>query len=58
MSVEEKRLLSRYGVWLMVGLCAPTEETPVEMLGRLLAALCQWFNATQYLPDGNYYRFS
>nr|XP_045612898.1 protein unc-79 homolog isoform X4 [Procambarus clarkii] len=48
---EESRLLSRYGVWLVVGLCAPTPETPVEMLGRILAALCHWFNATQYLPD-------
>ncbi|XP_042883659.1 protein unc-79 homolog isoform X4 [Penaeus japonicus] len=48
---EESRLLSRYGVWLIVGLCAPTPDTPIEMLGRILAALCHWFNATQYLPD-------
>lgn len=49
---EEARLLSRYGVWLIVGMCAPTADTPDEMLGRILAALCHWFNATQYLPDG------
>ncbi|XP_064117132.1 protein unc-79 homolog isoform X3 [Macrobrachium nipponense] len=48
---EESRSLSRYGIWLIVGLCAPTQDTPVEMLGRLLAAMCHWFNATQYLPD-------
>ncbi|XP_050714372.1 protein unc-79 homolog isoform X4 [Eriocheir sinensis] len=48
---EEARLLSRYGVWLIVSLCAPTADTPPEVLGRLLAALCHWFNATQYLPD-------
>ncbi|KAK3873352.1 hypothetical protein Pcinc_021639 [Petrolisthes cinctipes] len=48
---EEARMLSRYGVWLIISLCAPTEDTPIEMLGRILAALCHWFNATQYLPD-------
>uniref|UniRef100_A0A0P4WEN1 Protein unc-79 homolog n=3 Tax=Scylla olivacea TaxID=85551 RepID=A0A0P4WEN1_SCYOL len=50
-SPEEARLLSRYGVWLIVSLCAPTSDTPPEVLGRLLAALCHWYNATQYLPD-------
>lgn len=49
---EEGRLLSRYGVWLIVSLCSPMPDTPVEMLGRILAGLCHWFNATQYLPDG------
>ncbi|KAK7086039.1 Protein unc-79, partial [Halocaridina rubra] len=51
LSPEDARLLSRYGVWLIVGLCTPTPDTPVELLGRLLASLCHWFNATQYLPD-------
>ncbi|KAG7162816.1 unc-79-like 2 [Homarus americanus] len=51
LSPEESRLLSRYGVWLVVGLCAPTPDTPIEMLGRIIAALCHWFNATQYIPD-------
>ncbi|KAB7495480.1 Protein unc-79-like protein, partial [Armadillidium nasatum] len=49
--MEDRRLLSRYGVWLIVGLCTPTEETPIPLLGRLLGALCHWFSATQYLPD-------
>ena len=26
--VEERQLLSRYGIWLLVGLCAPNENTP------------------------------
>ncbi|XP_068237998.1 protein unc-79 homolog isoform X5 [Palaemon carinicauda] len=51
LNAEESRSLSRYGIWLIVGLCAPTPDTPVEMLGRLIAAMCHWFNATQYLPD-------
>lgn len=26
--VEERQLLSRYGIWLLVGQCAPDENTP------------------------------
>nr|XP_042898256.1 protein unc-79 homolog isoform X2 [Parasteatoda tepidariorum] len=50
--VREKQLLSRYGIWLMVGLCSPTENTPDESLGRLLSILFQWFHYTACLPDG------
>lgn len=50
-SGEDGRLLSRYGVWLMVGLCTPTPQTPIPVLGRLLGALCHWFSATNFL-DG------
>lgn len=27
--LEERRMLSRYGIYLLVGLCSPTEDTPV-----------------------------
>lgn len=27
--VEERRMLSRYGIWMLVGLCTPAEDTPV-----------------------------
>ena len=27
--LDERRLLSRYGIWLMVELCSPTERTPI-----------------------------
>nr|CAD7392026.1 unnamed protein product [Timema cristinae] len=36
-SLEERQLLGRYGVWLLVGLCTPNDTTPVETLGRLLS---------------------
>lgn len=49
--LEERRMLSRYGIYLLVGHCAPTEDTPVETLGRLLAMVFQWFYATAYLRD-------
>lgn len=26
--VEERQLLSRYGIWLLVGQCTPDENTP------------------------------
>lgn len=51
MALEERHLLSRYGIWLITQLCTPTEETNDEILGRLLAMLFQWFHYTACLPD-------
>ncbi|XP_037086283.1 protein unc-79 homolog [Pollicipes pollicipes] len=50
-SLEERRSLSRYGVWLLVNLCTPDRTTPDATLARLLAALFNWFEATAYLGD-------
>ncbi|RZB38818.1 unc-79 -like [Asbolus verrucosus] len=30
-TVEERQLLGRYGVWLLVGRCTPTDNTPTEV---------------------------
>lgn len=49
--LEERRLLSRYGVYLLVGTCKPVNNSPTEALGRLLSMLFQWFDATAYLRD-------
>ncbi|KAJ8981492.1 hypothetical protein NQ317_007018 [Molorchus minor] len=51
-TIEERQLLGRYGVWLLVGRCTPTENTPVEVLGRLLAMIFHWFHMTAYSYDG------
>ncbi|XP_034946562.1 protein unc-79 homolog isoform X2 [Chelonus insularis] len=51
-TLEERQLLGRYGVWLLVGLCTPNEDTPVEILGRLLSMLFHWFHVTAYSFDG------
>ncbi|XP_070377842.1 protein unc-79 homolog isoform X1 [Dermacentor albipictus] len=51
MAQEERQLLSRYGVWLLVGLCTPEDNTLPETLGRLLGMLFQWFHYTACLPD-------
>lgn len=50
--MEERQLLGRYGVWLLVGLCTPNEDTPAEILGRLLSMLFHWFDITSYTFDG------
>ncbi len=50
-SLNEKRLISRYGVWLLVGLCTPGKETDPATFGHMLSMLFQWFNATTALPN-------
>lgn len=53
-TIEERQLLSRYGIWLLIGLCDPNEAITnerMELLGRMLAMLCQWFHNTACLPD-------
>lgn len=51
-TLEERQLLGRYGVWLLVGLCTPNRDTPIEILGRLLSMLFHWFHVTAYSFDG------
>ncbi|XP_050681353.1 protein unc-79 homolog [Leptidea sinapis] len=50
--VEDRQLLGRYGVWLMVGLCTPNPDTPDELLGRLLSVLFHWFHVTSFSYSG------
>lgn len=52
-SLEERQQLGRFGIWLLVGRCTPTQDTPVEILGRLLSMLFHWFHITAYSYDGN-----
>ncbi|GAB0098713.1 protein unc-79 homolog [Sergentomyia squamirostris] len=51
-SLEERQQLGRYGIWLLVGRCTPTPDTPVEILGRLLSMLFHWFHVTAYSYEG------
>uniref|UniRef100_A0A1A9ZXT2 Protein unc-79 homolog n=1 Tax=Glossina pallidipes TaxID=7398 RepID=A0A1A9ZXT2_GLOPL len=50
-SPEERQQLGRYGIWLLVGRCSPTADTPVEILGRILSMLFHWFHVTAYSYD-------
>jgi len=53
-SLEERQRLGRYGIWLLVGRCTPTADTPVEVLGRILSMLFHWFHVTAYSYDGKF----
>ncbi|KAK2163466.1 hypothetical protein LSH36_79g08052 [Paralvinella palmiformis] len=49
---DDRKLLSRYGIWLLLKLCPVKEDVDVIVLGRIMAMLFQWYDATAYLPDG------
>lgn len=51
-TLEERQMLGRYGIWLLVGRCTPTPEMPVEVLGRILSMLFHWFHVTACSYDG------
>uniref|UniRef100_A0A914MJ01 Uncoordinated protein 79 n=1 Tax=Meloidogyne incognita TaxID=6306 RepID=A0A914MJ01_MELIC len=48
---DERRMLSRFGIWLMVAHCPPTPEATPSSVGYLLGALFQWFSTTALLPN-------
>jgi len=50
-SNEDRQQLGKYGIWLLVGRCAPTVDTPIEILGRLLNMLFHWFHITAYTNE-------
>lgn len=52
-SLDERQLLGRYGIWLLVGRCTPTSDTPDEILGRLISMLFHWFHVTAYSYDSS-----
>ncbi|XP_022099411.1 protein unc-79 homolog isoform X2 [Acanthaster planci] len=47
----DSRLLSRFGLWLLIEKCNPTERTPDEVVGRLLSMAFQWFGFTATLTQ-------
>jgi hypothetical protein len=52
--LEERRLLSRYGVWLLVALTKPIAEAAKHIIGRLIGALFHWFDTTAYVTEGKF----
>ncbi|XP_070493923.1 protein unc-79 homolog isoform X3 [Chironomus tepperi] len=50
-SNEDRQQLGKYGIWLLVGRCSPTVDTPIEILGRLLNMLFHWFHITAYTNE-------
>ncbi|CAF2900291.1 unnamed protein product [Rotaria sp. Silwood2] len=45
-----RKLLSRYGIYLILGLIEPTSYGPPEIFGRILSMLFLWFHSTVRLP--------
>ncbi|XP_070984260.1 protein unc-79 homolog [Oncorhynchus clarkii lewisi] len=48
---HDQRLLSQFGIWFLVSLCTPSENTPIESLARLVSMVFQWFHSTAYMMD-------
>uniref|UniRef100_H3BIL2 Unc-79 homolog, NALCN channel complex subunit n=1 Tax=Latimeria chalumnae TaxID=7897 RepID=H3BIL2_LATCH len=48
---HDQRLLSQFGIWFLVSLCTPSENTPAESLARLVSMVFQWFHSTAYMMD-------
>ncbi|KAL3120700.1 hypothetical protein niasHT_007992 [Heterodera trifolii] len=48
---DERRMLSRFGIWLMAAHCPPVAEATQDSIGYLLSALFQWFATTALLPN-------
>ncbi|XP_057379206.1 protein unc-79 homolog [Daphnia carinata] len=49
--LEERRLLSRYGVWLLTAVCRPVPQAAKSIIGRLIGALFHWFDTTAHVTD-------
>lgn len=48
---DEKRMLSRYGIWLMAAMCPPIPEAPSHAVGYIMSMVFQWFTTTALLPN-------
>ncbi|XP_078262926.1 protein unc-79 homolog isoform X3 [Rhinoraja longicauda] len=48
---NDQRLLSQFGIWVLVSLCTPSENSPTESLARLVSMMFQWFHSTAYMLD-------
>ncbi|UMM25245.1 hypothetical protein L5515_005145 [Caenorhabditis briggsae] len=48
---DERRMLSRFGVWLMAGLCPPNESADPRAIGYIMQNVFEWFATTALLPS-------
>lgn len=48
--INNRRMLSRFGIWLLVGICGdPSGCESLERLGRLVAMTIEWIDTTSSL---------
>ncbi|GMT18743.1 hypothetical protein PFISCL1PPCAC_10040, partial [Pristionchus fissidentatus] len=50
---DERRMLSRFGIWLMAALCPPVPEANERALHYVMEAVFEWFATTALLPNDN-----
>ncbi|CAD6192945.1 unnamed protein product [Caenorhabditis auriculariae] len=48
---DERRMLSRFGVWLMAALCPPTENAEPRAIAYIMRNVFEWFATTALLPN-------
>ncbi|CAI5446505.1 unnamed protein product [Caenorhabditis angaria] len=48
---DERRMLSRFGVWLMAALCPPNETADPRAIGYIMQNVFEWFATTALLPN-------
>ncbi|PAV81415.1 hypothetical protein WR25_22228 [Diploscapter pachys] len=48
---DERRMLSRFGVWLMAALCPPVENADRRAIAYIMQNVFQWFSTTALLPN-------
>lgn len=49
--LEERQQMGRFGALLLAGVCMPDQDTPQEVVGRILSILFNWFRITAYTYD-------
>ncbi|MCP9263594.1 hypothetical protein DINM_006812 [Dirofilaria immitis] len=48
---DERRTLSRFGIWLLATICPPIPEARPEAIAYVMSMLLQWFATTALLPN-------
>ncbi|VDM13219.1 unnamed protein product [Wuchereria bancrofti] len=48
---DERRALSRFGIWLLATICPPVPEARPQAIAYMMSMLLQWFATTALLPN-------
>ncbi|KHJ93858.1 hypothetical protein OESDEN_06222 [Oesophagostomum dentatum] len=48
---DERRMLSRFGVWMMAALCPPNQNADLQAISYIMYNVFQWFATTALLPN-------
>ncbi|KAL4003430.1 Cation-channel complex subunit UNC-79 family protein [Acanthocheilonema viteae] len=48
---DERRTLSRFGIWLLATICPPVPEARPQAIAYMMSMLLEWFATTALLPN-------